>query len=383
MQSKNDLKLVYVSNTRFPTEKAHGIALAKLCEAFAELGIPVEVVVPRVKNALTEDPYSFYNVKKNFSITYLPTLDIRFFGFLREAFFIIQLFSFSVNAYFYCKKFEKENAVFFSHDYIPLFFLSFLKNPIIYDIHHFPGNNIFYQRVMKKSIIYPVQTKWKVEELSKRFGIPKDKIPYWPNGVDAENFAISQSRAEARSILGLDADTPLALYIGQLFPWKGANTFIDSIQHVRSNVHYLVVGGEEEDRLRTARRVPASFKNRVHFFPFQSRDKVPLWLKAADVLVLPNTAKMKVSLYYTSPMKLFEYMASGTPIVASDIPSIREIVSEKEVFFAKPDDPVSFANAIDEALSHADEVAMRASKVREKVGAYTWRERATKIISSL
>ncbi|MDO8523982.1 MAG: glycosyltransferase family 4 protein, partial [bacterium] len=333
------MTIVYVSNTRFPTEKAHGIALAKLCEAFADEGAEVHVVVPRVRNAIKDDPYSFYGVQKNFSVTYLPTVDVYLFGLFKPVFFAVQLFSFSIAAFFYCRRYEGKRAIFFSHDYIPLCFLTFLPNHIIYDIHHFPGNNFLYRRVMKKAALFPVQTKWKVEELSKQFGIPKERIPYWPNGVDAEHFEVKETTKEAKRALKLSPE-PLALYIGQLFPWKGADTFVRSIAHVRSNVRYAIVGGEEADRVRIRKNIPESNDPRISFYPFQPRKRIPLWLKAADVLVLPNTGTMKVSLYYTSPMKLFEYMAAGKPIVSSDIPSVREIVSEQEVFFATPDDPL-------------------------------------------
>ncbi len=236
---------------------------------------------------------------------------------------------------------------------------------------------------MKKAALFPVQTKWKVEEISRRFGIPQERIPYWPNGVDAENFEVTSSKKEARKMLGFPPEALLALYAGQLFPWKGVDTFVESIASVKSPVHYLIVGGEDADRERLHARTPVSFKERVHFFPFQSREKVPLWLRAADVLVLPNTGKMKVSTRYTSPMKLFEYMAAGKPIVASDIPSVREIVSEQEVFFARPDDPASFAAAIDAALSQKEEAEARAQRARELVSEYTWRKRAALILEAL
>ena len=115
---------------------------------------------------------------------------------------------------------------------------------------------------------------------------------------------------------------------------------------------------------------------RITFVPHQPLDKIPLYQKAADVLVLPNTAKEEASRVETSPVKLFEYLASSRPIVASDIPSIRDIVSEREVFFAQPDDGESFARVIVEALSGDPDRSRAALSLAENS---SWEERAKNI----
>ena len=79
-------------------------------------------------------------------------------------------------------------------------------------------------------------------------------------------------------------------------------------------------------------------------------------------------------------MKLFEYMASGVPIIASQIPSIEEIVSDNEVKFFEPDNVESLINAIDNILQDQDSAKKLAKNARVKVNDYTWRIRAQKII---
>jgi glycosyltransferase involved in cell wall biosynthesis len=106
-----------------------------------------------------------------------------------------------------------------------------------------------------------------------------------------------------------------------------------------------------------------------------------LWQRSADVLVLPNTAKEKISAYYTSPMKLFEYMASKKPIVASDIPSIKEIVSEENVFFVLPDDSAKLALGIKSVFLDDALAEKRAIKSFEDVRSHTWQNRAERIIN--
>jgi putative flippase GtrA len=109
--------------------------------------------------------------------------------------------------------------------------------------------------------------------------------------------------------------------------------------------------------------------------------EIPLWQKAADVLALPNTAKEDISKYYTSPMKLFEYMASRVPIVASRIPSIEEIVTKREVFFAEADNALSFSKTIEKAAVERKEVERRTERAYVKVLEFTWGKRAQRIFS--
>ena len=75
----------------------------------------------------------------------------------------------------------------------------------------------------------------------------------------------------------------------------------------------------------------------------QDHQKIPVYLKAADILALPNSGKTEMSRCYTSPLKLFEYMASQRPIIASNLPSIREILNEDTAVLVQADSPEKFA----------------------------------------
>lgn len=363
MRSNNreKLKIVYVTSARLPTEKAHGLATVKICEAFAKNGYELDLVIPKLWRKKKEDIFIHYALEKNFNIVAIPCIDLIPLGFLEKFFFLIQSLSFSLAAYVFAflKYYrEKNRIIFFSHDYIPLYFATFLPGSVFYDIHHFPGDNFMYARVMSKSCGFAVQTKWKIKELEKVFGVSPERVVYWPNGTDVEIFNVRRSRKEVREMLGLSKDKKLAIYAGSTQSWKGVDTLEKVQNFLPKDTQVLIVS------------------NRPH-------SEIPLYLKAADVLVLPNTAKQKVSMYYTSPMKLFEYMASGTPIVASDVPSIREILDDTDAYFAKPDDPASFGEMIARALEHSSGAEEKGKRAQEKSKCYTWSARARIILKHM
>lgn len=370
--------IVYVTHARLPTEKAHGLATIKLCEAFAAQGFAVELVVPRTWRARPGDAFSFYDVPRTFAVRHIPMLDLMPLGFERLT-FLLGALTFSLMALRYAWRARRSDVIFFSHDHIPLYFLTFFTPNVFYDIHHFPGRNFIYRRVLRRALGFAVQTRWKREALVERFGVPAERIVYWPNGTDARQFALALEKREARTRLGVPAEHNMVLYTGQLFFWKGVETLVAALPWLSEAAVLYIVGGSSQEAAALKARIPAGYAARVVFVPFQPHERIPLWLRAADVLVLPNTGRAAVSLYYTSPMKLFEYMAAAQPIVASRIPSILEILNEKNALFAEPDNPRSFADQINYALEHGDEVVTLGAQAQRDVRKYTWQNRAIKI----
>lgn len=402
--NNNLRKIIYVTHARLPTEKAHGRAVVKLCEAFVKEGIDVELVIPRLWAQKEIDILSWYHVSSAFEIKKISCIDFGFIKVFERLTYPLRFFSFSKAALWYLwRKYRnnKEGVLFFSHDTIPLYFLSFFFKNIFYDVHDFPPNNFMGRRVMKKAIGFSSQTFNKKAALETRFGTSPKKIVYWPNGTEIEKFDIPFSKEEARKKLALPTKEKIAVYAGQLFDWKGVDTLIQSssflggkADSVRSKdmlhasaasngVKIYIVGGGNKDIEKVKKNIPEARNNNVVFIGNRPHEEIPLWLRAADAVILPNTAKKEISRLWTSPMKLFEYMASGTPIVSSCIPSIEEIVTEEDVFFAEADNPQSFADVMKEAMGDTERAQMRAAHALQEVRRYTWQARAKKIIEHI
>lgn len=367
------MKIIYLANVRMPTEKAHGLQIIKMCQAFAVLGHEVELVVPRRLNNLPSDPFEYYGLAGNFKITRLPCLDLIFMDKLvgNLAFWLATMtFLISCKSYLLFKKYDiiyTREEQFFE-----------LAKPSYLELHTLPKKIRFYHRFFwrrfKKIIVLTNYLKKILEEQ----GIDAGKISVAPDGVDFDEFNLDISKNDARQKLGLPQDKKLIVYTGHLYGWKGAQTLADASQYLPADAVAVFVGGTAED-VGKFRQTNAA-KGNVMILGQKPHSLMPYYLKAADVLVLPNSGKEKISQYYTSPLKLFEYMASGVPIVASDLPSLREILNDGNSVLVKPDNAEKLAEGINRVMAGkgAVEIARRAfMEVRD----YSWDNRAERIIN--
>jgi len=236
------------------------------------------------------------------------------------------------------------------------------------EIHFLPRKiGWLYEKICRRAKSIIVLTGFIKKELSEN-GILKDKILISSDAVDLEGFDIKILKMEARKNLGLPRNRKIVMYVGSSWEWKGVRVLLNSARGILKDVFFVCVGFEGKD------------DENVRFTGFRSHKTIPLWLKAADVLVLPNSAKEKISAFYTSPMKMFEYMASGIPIVASGLPSIREVLNGKNAVLVEPDNPDALAEGIKRVLSDfglSDKISKQAY---QDVQNYTWKNRARKIM---
>jgi glycosyltransferase involved in cell wall biosynthesis len=364
------MKIVYIANIRLPTEKAHGIQIMKMCEAFARIGAEVELVVPTRHNAIIEDPFDYYGVERIFTITTLSTPDLVKWG---RAGFLIQAIRFVRIARRYLRQAKPD--IVYSRDKVVLLLLP-KTAPFVWEIH--TEESRFVASILGKRAKAIVTITSSLAALCNSFGIPREKIIVEHDGVDLEQFSVSISQKEAQHKLGLPLDTRLVLYTGHLYAHKGADILAQAAKLFADNVCAVIVGGTEAD-LKRFRTAYGDIKNLIIVGQRPHTD-IPYYLKAADVLVLPNSATSEASRLHTSPMKLFEYMASGVPISASDVPSLREIIDESMANFFTPDDPAALAVSILSVLSNEHDAREKARHAQKKVEEYTWNRRAKTVL---
>jgi len=368
------MRLIYLANVRLPTEKAHGIQIVKMCEVFANQGLDLELVIPWRFNKMKEDIFDYYDVKRNFKIKKLFSLDLIPLNIPKICFWIQDL-SFALSVFFYFL-FKKTDLI-YSRDSFPLFFLSLFKKNLVYEAHTFPRNFFLHKGVLKKAKAIIVITQ-KLKELFIQKSIAADKILVVPDGVDLEKFNIKETQEQCRQKLGLPLDKKIVLYTGHLYQWKGAQILAEAVKFLEDDVLVVFVGGTEEDEKEF--RIKNQELSNVLIVGHRPYPEIPYWLKAADVLVLPNSGKEKISQYWTSPMKMFEYMVSQRPIIASDLPSIREILNENNAILVKPDNPQDLTKGIEKVLKNVNFSAKISGQAYKDVEKYTWSERAQNIL---
>ena len=382
------MKIYYIANSRIPTEKAHGIQVIKMCEAFTSRGIDVKLVLPWRFNKIKQDPFEYYGVKKNFKIIRVPSLDLILLGIPKIG-FLIQAATFGFFAAVYLLLKSRPKDIIYSRDEFSLWFLSFLGRNLFWEAHTFPGSPQKYQRILKK-INGLVAISHGLKKSFQAVGMAEEKILVAPDAVDLARFAVKESSQECRKKLSLPQDKKIVLYTGHLYKWKGADVLMESSEFLSENTLVYLVGGTEEDvasykpsSRAQAEGLKAESYKLVTFVGHRSHKEIPYWLKAADVLVLPNSAKEKISAIYTSPLKLFEYMAGGKPIVASDLPSLREILNENTAVLVEPDNPEALAKGIEKVLKDGVLAGKIAQNAAEEAKNYTWEKRAQNILTFL
>jgi glycosyltransferase involved in cell wall biosynthesis len=382
------VRIVYLADVRFPLERANGIQTFETCYALAARGHEVALVVRPDTAPTPRDPFAFYGQPPlpTFEIVRAPAPPAA----LRRAAYV----AFAAQV-----ALVRRPDVVFTRDLGMAAWLArlprTLRAPLVYESHGFapevsralpqllggapaPSEAKIERlerrerRVWHAAEGYVTITAALAAELVDRFG-DRDRLAVVADGVRLP----ASRRFEPRPL----AHPPVVAYAGHLYPWKGVDVLVEALASL-PGVRGLIVGGHpgERDVERVRHRIAAlALGDRITVTGLVPPDAVAGHLASADVLALPNTPSA-ISERYTSPLKLFEYMASGRPMVVSDLPAIREVVHHGEsAWLVRPGD----ADALAEGLRHvlADPALARALAERAwtTVADYSWAKRAERI----
>ncbi len=360
------MKILYLANIRLPTQRAHGVQIMETCAAMAAAGHEVTLAVSSWKSDDEDAIFSYYNLPKSFAIVKVAGVGLVSWG--RVGFFARSLlFSLNVRRTIDTGLYD---AVYTRDE-------SLVRRGFFYEIHDVRRGS-FQRHALARAAGIVAITRG-LADYCRSAGVGEDRLIVAPGGVDISKFDVPEGKEACRAKLGLPSDGKIVLYLGHLFSWKGASMLTEAASLISGKVSFLFVGGTDSDVSLFNGRFGSD--HRIKLVGYQPRSRVPYYMRAADVLVLPNSGREAVSRLYTSPMKIFEYMASGTPIVASDLPSLREILDGSNAVLAAPDDPKDLARNITRLIGDPGLAGKISEKARTDVERYTWSARVSSIIA--
>ncbi len=192
-----------------------------------------------------------------------------------------------------------------------------------------------------------------------------------PDGVNPDFFGGRARPLHSQKII----------YVGQLYPWKGTDTLLEAMEYVPTGELHIVGGSPERIQNLREKAERLGVGQQVWFHGQVSPQEVKKHLADAAVAVLP-LPKDLISASFTSPLKLFEYMAARLPIVASDLPSTREVLSPGvNALLVPPNDPRALGEGIRKLLENRSMAESLGRRAYEDVQEFTWARRAQKISS--
>lgn len=207
-----------------------------------------------------------------------------------------------------------------------------------------------------------------------------------PNAVDVEKFtSVQEKKNQLRKELNLPQEKCIIGYIGRYCPLgfeKGITEMLRASNILSSDFLFLFVGGSSEEIAKYRKEaIMLGVERNALFIPYVSHDLIPKYTKACDILAYVPPGKNIFFQKETSPMKLFEYMASDRPIIASNASAICEILSQKTAYLIAGGDINGFAMTVCHIRLFPEEAAMKAKAALEHVYNNTWIKRAEKIIT--
>lgn len=358
------MKLLYATSITYPSYQTNRLQILQMSYEFQQL--LQERFVLGAHDAIPLDDNKYIEIhnmggsKKSFVLAFCYLLYTKGNAF----------------THIYCRE---EKLLFFMVLYNRFFFR--LPLTFIYEAHHVLDRQLWwYKRMLRWVDKYIALTPYLKEELIE-YGVEPFKIVVEPDGVDLGRFDIVDTKEDLRDRFDLPQDKNIILYTGLLYEWKGVDVLALASEFLSENEWIVFLGGKKHHADQFKKKYE-HIKN-IQIVSARPFEEVPLWLSSADVLVIPNSGKSDISKYYTSPLKLFEYMASHKPIVASNLPSLRQILNNQNSILVDPDDPKKLAKGILLALNDLRLAQDISEQSYRDVARYAWDVRVQNVVDFL
>lgn len=388
-------ELVYVTNVRLPTHRAHGIQIMKMCEAFAAAGAQVTLVAPRLKPTVAEDPFSFYGVARTFILWKVPVLEVvPWQHWLGSWVAYIENLSFALSAAgsLMCRGLLGGQRILYTRDYPTAFILTLLGQHPVIEVHDYrpitPKRRMGF--IFQRARYIVTNSEGTRMAIERHYRINPAGIVAAPNGVDVDFFQRGPTVAHARTLMGFSAVGPVIGYVGRLETMgleKGVALLLNvfaRLQPLVPNAHLAIIGGPD-NLVRQYQDQAAKLGIPNHAVTFTGQvppTRIPTALRAIDIAVIPFPATKQLATT-ASPIKVFEFMAAGKTILASDLPSLRQYLNTDNAAFFAPSDEDDMLTQLTLLLTHPSRAAELGVTAFRDAAQYAWKSRAERILHDI
>ena len=379
--------LVLVANARLPSERAQSLQVIQAAASFARAGLPTTLLHARRHGTRAlpagVDLFEHYGVREGAKPAIEAIACVDWIDRVPRALqFVparVQELTFSRNA---AREIERAHtgALVLSREIeCARELLRRGRRAVFVEIHRVPGGSTrrAWLREVAGQAAGLVAISGGVRDDLLELGADMNKLTVAHDAFEPARFAHAPARAQARERIGVASDARLVVYTGGLLEWKGVEVLVDAMRDLR-DAQLVVAGGMASDVARL--REHARGVTNVRIDGFQPPARVVEYLAAANVAVVPNRSQPAISARYTSPLKVFEAMAVGVPLVASDLPSLRELLThDVDAWLVAPDSSSALAAGLRHVLDDAQLAARLATRLRARAAEHTWDARARRL----
>ena len=362
------MRIAIVTTSKIPSKTANSIQVMKVCQAYRELGHDVILFVPGTKKASWAEISKNFGIKIEFPIKYI------------KSFRVFRRYDFSIFIAFYLM-FNSFDLV---HTWLPQIALlaGMLKIPYIMELHGLPTGKFgpyLHKKLFfsdhKKRFLCITKALRALFEQEYDFKFRDSELVIAPNGVSLDPYTTNIKVDELRSEFGL-LDQFSAVYTGHLYQGRGMTLLVE-LAKIMQDVQFLWVGGREEDVQYWKNVVQKLGIKNLKLTGFVNNDEIPSYQLLGDVLLMPYEniiagSSGGNSVEFCSPMKMFEYMAAGKPIISSNLPILHEVLNEKNAIFCDFDKVDQWVNAINQLRLNPKLASKIGKKAKQDVEQFTW-----------
>jgi len=373
------MKISCITTSVIPSNTANSIQAMKVVHALHQLGNEVNLIVPDYGKADWKEIAEIYGLQSEFEIIWLP-----FFKPLKK-------YDFCWNAV--NSSLSWGARVVYTWALQAADFALLRNLPSVMELHDFPmgpfGPQLFkwFMNIKTPKIILTT-TRALANGIEERFGLhfSEEMLQIAPNGTDIERYEDLPGPKEARRKLKLQKGLTIG-YTGHFYQGRGMALLIKLAKSL-PEINFLWIGGREEDIQPWKNRLDNENIRNVLITGFIPNSILPLYQAACDILLMPYEKKISGSSggeisRVINPMKMFDYLAVGRTIVASNIPVFHEVLDEEAAVFCEPENLEDWIVKIKDLINHPADINKLGSNAKKIAAQYTWKKRAGETINRL